>query len=111
MLFANTPIKVPVLIPTKEPVGPRCFAPIAPKTPVAIVVAPNVKADFPASSKKFLPFETSWATCAASIPPRAIVPSFVVRVNALAVISLKGLFVSKVFAYANFLQLLFESIS
>lgn len=86
---------MPALIPTKEPVGPRCFAPIAPKTPVATVVVPNVKADFPVSSKKFLPFETSWTTCAISIPPKANVPSFVVLVRALAVISLKGRLVIK----------------
>ena len=43
-------------IPTREPVGPRCFAPIAPSTPVATTVEPNVTADFPTSSKKFSPF-------------------------------------------------------
>lgn len=78
--------------------------------PVATVVVPNVKADFPASSKKFLPLETSWATCAASIPPKANVPSFVVRVNALAVMSLNGLFVTYTLALTNFLHFSVESI-
>ena len=88
-IFVNAPINVPALMPTNEPVGPRCFAPITPKTPVATVVVPNVKADFPASSKKFLPFETSWATSVASMLPRAKVPNFVVLVRALAIMSLK----------------------
>ena len=75
MLLVIAPISAPVLTPIKDPVGPRYFAPIAPRTPVAAVVTPNVIANLLASSKKFLPFDTSCATCVASISASAKVPS------------------------------------
>ena len=75
MLLVIAPISAPALIPANDPVGPRSFAPIAPTTPVAAVVTPNVIADLLASSKKFLPFDTSCATCVASISASAKVPS------------------------------------
>ncbi len=89
-------------MPASEPVGPRYLAPIAPNTPVAPRVTPKVAADFPASSKKFLPLETSWATCAASIPPSASAPRVLVRVNARAVISAKGFLALNTFAGMGF---------
>ena len=43
------PVIAPSPIPRSEPVGPRCFAPIAPSIPVAPRVVARVTVDFPAS--------------------------------------------------------------